>query len=169
MRVYEGNILTCDAQDRVCRYLVEEKGRIAYVGDDLPAKYASYSRVSLGQRALIPAFGDSHIHFASFATFHAGLNVSAAKSNAELLEMVRRFAAQSEEKLILAFGASNHSVAEKQFVTRAQLDEVCPHKPLFMIKYDGHTCVVNTKLLEILKDKVKDLRGYHEDSGEMNQ
>ena len=169
MNVYEGHILTCDAQNQVCRYLVEEGGRIAYVGDELPAKYASFTRTTLGEKALIPAFGDSHIHFASFATFHAGLNVSDARSNDEILTMIREFAPKCDDKMVLAFGASNHSVAEKKFVTRQQLDEACPDKPLFMIKYDGHTCVVNTKLLEILKDQVKDLRGYHEDTGEMNQ
>ena len=113
MSVYRGTILTCDAQDHVYKYLVEDQGRIAYVGNDLPARYASFPLTDLGGKALIPAFG-----------------------------------------------ASNHSVAEREFVTRQELDEACPDKPLFMIKYDGHTCVVNTKLLEILKDKVKDLRGY---------
>ena len=169
MKVYEGSILSCDAQDHVYKYLVEDGGRIAYVGNELPAKYASGTHVKLGSRALIPAFGDSHIHFASFATFHAGLNVSSAKSNGEILDMIRAFVPKCHDKLVIAFGASNHSVAEKKFLTRQELDEVCPDKPLFMIKYDGHTCVVNTKLLEILRDKVRELRGYHEDTGEMNQ
>ena len=169
MKVYKGNILTCDAQDRVCNYLAEDGGKIVYVGDALPTDYANAEVVELGSRALIPAFGDSHIHFASFATFHAGLNVSNAKSNAEILEMIGEFVPKCEDKLVIAFGASNHSVAERKFLTRKELDAVCPDKPLFMIKYDGHTCVVNTKLLDILKDKVKHLRGYHEDSGEMNQ
>ena len=39
MRVYEGDILTVDAQDSVARYLVEDDGRILFVGDDLPAEY----------------------------------------------------------------------------------------------------------------------------------
>ena len=169
MKVYEGKILTCDEQDHVYKYLAEQNGRIVFVGDVLPDGYADWERVSLGERALIPAFGDSHIHFASFATFHAGLNVSDAKSNTEILDMIRDFVPTCEDKLIIAFGASPHSVAEGKFVTRSQLDEVCPHKPLFMIKYDGHTCVVNTKLLNILKKKVQHLRGYHEDTGEMNQ
>lgn len=73
MKVYEGSILTCDAQDHVYQFLVEDGGRIVHVGNELPARYASFPRVRLGSRALIPAFGDSHIHFASFATFHAGL------------------------------------------------------------------------------------------------
>lgn len=169
MKVYKGAILTCDAQDHVYRYLVEDRGHIAYVGDDLPEEYAEVPVIELGNRALVPAFGDSHIHFASFATFNAGLNVADAKSNAEILEMIREFVPKCKDKLLIAFGASNHSVAEKKFVTRKELDSVCPDKPLFMVKYDGHTCVVNTKLLNILKDKVKELRGYHEDTGEMNQ
>ncbi|MBQ6686494.1 MAG: amidohydrolase family protein [Firmicutes bacterium] len=169
MKVYKGAILTCDAQDHVYQYLVEDRGHIAYVGDDLPEEYAEVPVIELGNRALIPAFGDSHIHFASFATFNAGLNVANAKSNAEILDMIREFVPKCKDKLLIAFGASNHSVAEKKFVTRKELDSVCPDKPLFMVKYDGHTCVVNTKLLDILKDKVKDLRGYHEDTGEMNQ
>ena len=41
MKIYEGNILTCDAQNHVYKYLVEDGGRIAYVGDELPAKYVS--------------------------------------------------------------------------------------------------------------------------------
>lgn len=169
MKVYEGNILSCDANDGVYRYLVEDGGRIAYVGNELPESYSSCERVSLGNKALVPAFGDSHIHFASFATFRVGLNVANARSNAEILDMIRDFAPKCKDKLLIAFGASNHSVAEKKFVTREQLDSVCPDKPLFMVKYDGHTCVVNTKLRELLRSKAEHLRGWHEDSGEMNQ
>ncbi len=169
MHVFEGNILTCDSQNHVFKYLVEENGRIVYVGNDLPTQYSAFPLTKLGKKALIPAFGDSHIHFASYATFHAGLNVSDAKSNTEILAMLRVFVPTCKDKMVIAFGASPHSVAEKKFVTRQELDTVCPDKPLFMIKYDGHTCVVNTKLLNLLKKKVSHLRGYHPDTGEMNQ
>lgn len=169
MKIYEGSILSCDANDSVFKYLVEDGGKIAYVGNELPEKYSHGERVILGERALIPTFGDSHIHFASFATFRVGLNVADARSNAEILDMIRDFAPKCEDKLLIAFGASNHSVAEKKFVTREQLDSVCPDKPLFMVKYDGHTCVVNTVLRDILKSKAENLRGWHGDTGEMNQ
>lgn len=169
MKVYEGAILTCSEKDEVFRYLVEDKGRIIYTGDELPEIYADAVRFELGDRALVPSFTDSHIHFASYATFHAGLNVADAKSNKEILQMLREFAAKCEDKLVIAFGASPHSVEEKCFVTREQLDEVCPDRPLFMVKYDGHTCVINTKLLERIRNKAKNLRGYHAETGEMNQ
>lgn len=169
MKVYKGNILTCDKENHVYKYLVEEKGRILYVGNTLEKEYEKVNIIDLNEKALIPSFCDSHIHFASFATFMSGLNVMHAKSNVEILQMMKEYIKTCEDKLIIGFGASPYSVKEGCLVNRKQLDEICPGKPLFMIKYDGHACVVNTKLLEKVKNKVKDLRGYHEESGEMNQ
>lgn len=169
MRVYHGTIITCDSQDTVASYLVEHQGKILYVGEELPKEYAAAKEVRLGRQALIPAFTDSHIHFASFATFHAGLNVMEARSNEEILSMLKEHVAHTKEKLVIGFGASPYSVKEGRLVTREELDQVCPKKPLFLVKYDGHACVINTLLLRKLKKKIAGLRGYHEDTGEMNQ
>lgn len=169
MKVYEGNILTVNACDEVCRYLVEDGGRIAYVGNKLPPQYKRAERVDLGARALIPAFADTHQHFASFSAFHAGLNVMDATSNEEILQMVDEFARNSSGKALIAFGASPYSVEERRLVSREELDRVTHGKPLFLVKYDGHACVVNTALLNKLPEKVQTLRGYHPDTGEMNQ
>ncbi len=169
MKVYEGTVLTVNAADEVARYLVEDGGRIVYVGNDLPERYASAEKVELGGRALCPSFVDTHEHLASFATFNAGLNVMQARSNAEICEMVREFAQSSSAKTLIAFGASPYSVEEGHLVTREELDRVCPDKPLMLVKYDGHACVVNSALLGKVKQKVESLRGYHPESGEMNQ
>ena len=169
MYVIEGKIITCDEKNTVAKYLVVKKGRIAYVGNELPEAFAGARRVRLGRRALIPSFADSHIHFASYATFHAGLNVMNARSNAEILDMLRDYVSGKRDKLILSFGASPYSVSEGRLVNREELDSVCPDKPLFMGKYDGHACVVNSTLLEKLRPKIASLRGFHEDTGEMNQ
>ena len=39
MKVYHGNILTVDKNDTVAVYLVENCGRIVYVGDSLPEAF----------------------------------------------------------------------------------------------------------------------------------
>ena len=169
MQVFHGTILSVNEQNQVFRYLVEDDGHIVYVGDTLPECYAGAEKIELGDRALLPAFVDTHQHFASFSTFHAGLNVMEARSNQEILEMVRTFAERSTAKTLVAFGASPYSVAEKRLVTRQELDSACPDKELLVVKYDGHACIVNTKLLNRLRPKVEHLRGYHPDTGEMNQ
>ena len=167
--LYEGAILTVDKDDSVHRYLAVEDGKIVFVGDELPAELADKPVQSLGGRALAPSFVDTHEHFASFSTFNAGLNVMEARSNAEIMEMVADFVAKSDAKTLIAFGASPYSVAEGRLLSREELDRVCPDRPMMMGKYDGHACVVNSKLLEKVDAKVRDLRGYHPDTGEMNQ
>ena len=169
MKVYKGTVITCDEKNTVANYLAEDGGKILFVGDELPEEYKDFETVELGSRALIPSFADTHIHFASYATFHSGLNVMNARSNGEILKMIKDFVPRSKDKMILAFGASPYSVADGRLISRSELDEVCPDKPFFMVKYDGHACVINTKLLERVRKKVEHLRGYHEDSGEMNQ
>ena len=169
MKCYEGAILSVNKNDDVFRYLVEDQGRIVYVGNELPDLYKNSRKVNLGKCALIPSFVDSHQHFASFSTFQAGLNVMEAESNAEISGLIRDFAARSKGKTLICFGASPYSVKERRLITREELDAVCPDKEIMVVKYDGHACIVNTKLLNKMNDKVKDLRGYHPDTGEMNQ
>lgn len=169
MKIYHGSIVTVDKQNNVFSYLVEDKGIIQYVGDYLPEQYNGANIVELNEKALIPSFVDTHQHFASFSIFHDGLNVMNAKNNLEILQLIDDFVKNSKNKLIVAFGASPYSVEEGRLVSRKELDKVCPKKPLFMVKYDGHACVVNSVLLKKIDKKVNKLRGYHPDTGEMNQ
>ena len=99
MRCFQGSILSVNPNNQVFRYLVEENGRIVYVGDELPEQYRGGERIDLGEGALLPAFTDTHQHFASFSTFHSGLNVMEAESNAEILEMIRGFVRKSSAKI----------------------------------------------------------------------
>lgn len=169
MKIYHGAILTVDKDNNVFNYLVEDEGKIVYVGNELPETYKSGELVELGDKCLLPPFVDSHEHLASFAIFHAGLNVMDASSNVEIQDMIRKFMPTFKGKMVVAFGASPYSVKEGKLLSREEIDAVCPDKPFFMVKYDGHACVVNTALLKKIDKKVKDLRGYHPDTGEMNQ
>lgn len=169
MKIYKGTILTVDAHDSTAQYLVEDNGRIAYVGDELPAEYDAAPITRLDNLVMCPSFVDTHEHLASFATFNAGLNVMNARSNEEIMTMVSEFAPKSTGKILVAFGASPYSVSDGRLLSREELDRACPNKPVFMVKYDGHACVVNTLLLEKIEEKVRALRGYHPDTGEMNQ
>ena len=169
MKVFKGSIITVNENNDVFEYLVENNGKIVYVGNDLPYKYRTGQMIALGKKALIPSFADTHQHFASFSTFHAGLNVMDAESNDEIMAMIKDFAKKCKAKTLIAFGASPYSVKERRLVSREEIDSVCPDKEVMVVKYDGHACIVNSKLLEKMDAQVKDLRGYHPDTGEMNQ
>lgn len=170
MKCYKGAILSVNANDEVFNYLVEDKGKIIFVGNELPQEFSGAEFVDLGEHALIPAFVDTHQHFASFSIFHSGLNVMDAESNEEIARMVADYYKKSvNTKTLIAFGASPYSVKEHRLISREELDRVCPDKEIMVVKYDGHACIINTKLLNKIDSKVKPLRGYHPDTGEMNQ
>lgn len=169
MKIYRGAIISCDRENHVYRYLVEEKGRIRHVGDDLPEAYQGVPQDDLGERALLPCFADTHLHFASYSLFHAGLDVRSARSLAEMYEHIHEFTRGNNDEIIMGFGASPHCVAEKRLISRGELDRVCPDRAVFIVKYDGHACILNSRMIAMLPDKVKALRGFHGETGEMNQ
>ncbi len=169
MQVFKGNIVTVNKNNDVVNYLVENKGLIEFVGNQLPDKYANWPTIDLKDKALIPAFVDTHQHFASFSTFNSGLNVMDCSDNQQIMQMISDYYKTSKSKTIIAFGASPYSVKEKVLLSKQQLDEVCPDKEIMVVKYDGHACIINTKLLNKLKNVLSKLRGYHFESGEMNQ
>ena len=117
MLVYEGKVITCDdkasggADGEGARYLVEDRGRIAFVGNGLPEEYRSAPRADLGSRALLPAFADAHMHFLSHALFasKAALDLRDARSIPEIVDMVR--SQVKPRKTILGFGVSPHSLS----------------------------------------------------------
>ena len=169
MKCYHGDVLSVNAANDTFHWLVEDEGKIVFVGNDLPERFQNAPRVELGEKALCPSFVDTHQHLASFSTFHAGLNVMDAASNREISDLIRDFVRRSSAKTLIAFGASPYSVAEGRLISRAELDAVCPDREMMVVKYDGHACIVNTPLLRKLEAKLSPLRGYHPDTGEMNQ
>lgn len=170
MIIYHGKILSLDKDNNIFSYLVEDKGRIVYLGNSLPAKYIdNASTVELGNRVLMPSFGDGHMHFSNWALIAASyFDVRAAKEIREIQNIIQKHMTQNKKsKAVLAFGASRHSVKEKRLILRQELDDVCADIPLIIACYDGHSAVFNTKMLEKFPDKVKNLRGFMADKGHL--
>lgn len=172
MQVFNGTIITCDRDSNVYRYLVEEKGRISYIGDELPEEYSSKAhRIDLGEKALIPSFGDGHLHFSNWALFAvAYFDVRAARNFNEIGEIINNFAAgDKKSKILLSFGFSTHSLEEKRLITRKELDTLYSERPLVIIGYDGHSLMGNSKFVDLCPDNIRELRGFHADTGQLFQ
>ncbi len=169
MKIFKGTIITCDKNDNIVRYLVEDKGKIVFTGNELPESYQKQDIVDIGTKAIIPAFTDSHIHFTSFALFSSTLDVRKAENFKDLANIINQYTNKTGAKIVLGFGISAHSVEEQQMITRKQLDMIEAAKPVMLIKYDGHASVVNSAMLKLLPAKFRKLRGFNEDSGQLFQ
>jgi predicted amidohydrolase YtcJ len=169
MKAYIGTIISCDSSRSVHRVLVEDSGRIAYVGDAIPPEYSGAQRIELGGKALCPAFADTHLHFLSHALFASGLDIRDASDIGSAMRAVCDFAAARRDKVLIGFGASAHSVAEGRLIARADLDAACPDRPVYIVKYDGHAAVANGALLALLPRSVSSCRGFDAETGLMTQ
>ncbi|MHA1520771.1 MAG: amidohydrolase [Promethearchaeota archaeon] len=170
MQIFHGKIITCDADDHVFQYLVEDKGKILYVGDELATKYATNENlIELGNQALLPAFGDGHIHFSNWSVVaSAYFDVRDAKNFEDIREIIQSsLKTNPKAKLYVGFGISRHSVEEKRLITRTELDAIHSEKPLVIVGYDGHTLFANSAMMEKFPEKVKKARGYNEELGHL--
>ncbi|WP_371804441.1 amidohydrolase [Candidatus Lokiarchaeum ossiferum] len=168
MQIFHGPIITCDKENHVFKYLVEDQGKILFVGDDLPNKYDHHGNIiELQEKALLPSFGDGHMHFSNYALF-AGtyFDVREAKNFDDIKSQITKFITKHpKKKIIIAFGASKHSVEEKRLIPRQELDLVCPKIPLVIVCYDGHSAICNSVMMNKFPEKIQKLRGFNADQG----
>lgn len=167
MRAYLGTIITCDDNNSVYSYLVEKEGRIIYVGDELPAYCGrGTEKIELGEKALLPAFGDGHIHYSNWAHFNSTFDVRKAASLEEVGAMIKRYANKdTRAKVLFGFGHSIHSVREKRLITRTELDTAVKDRPIYLVCFEGHSAVVNTAGIGIMPPKIRALPGFDLETG----
>ncbi|MDQ1330106.1 MAG: hypothetical protein QG578_369 [Thermodesulfobacteriota bacterium] len=170
MKLYKGNIVTCDESNSICKYLIEDKGKIIFTGNELPSAYnfSASDTVDLAGKALLPAFGDGHIHFASWAMFNSTVDVRSAASIKDIQDQIHDYAkGDPGAKIVLVFGHSKHSIREKRLITKQELDTVESNRPVLVICYDGHSSIGNSSMIDMFPKKIKNLRGFNFDSGQL--
>lgn len=169
MQIFKGNIITVDKNNHITKYLVEDSGRIIYTGDELPSEYKGHNIIDLGEKTLMPAFADTHSHFASYAMLATTVKLDKAKSNAEVLRILQK--ADTEYpvgKTLLCFGASP-KVEEGKLIEKKDIDGVVKHRTVVIICGDGHTAILNENALKRMPKKLTTVRGYDYDTGIMHQ
>ncbi len=167
MKIFKGTIITCDEKSHVFRYLIEKNGSIEFIGDTLPDRYKDNNIIDLGEKALIPSFSDSHLHFSSYALFSSTLDVREASNFQDLTQIIQEYIQTSGCKIVLGFGVSAHSVEERRMITRTELDQIENTIPMMLVKYDGHASVVNSAMLKLLPNKLYKLHGFNNESGHL--
>ena len=163
------HFISCEPENRNFSVLAEHKGRIVYCGNEVPAQYANSPAIDLGGKTVVPAFADTHIHFASHALFESTLDVREAGDFAALGRMLQEYEARTKkQKLSICFGCCAHTVKEGRLPNKADLD-ACTTRPTMIVKYDGHAGVGNSALIESLPEIVKADAGFDAPTGWMEQ
>ena len=127
---------------------IVEIGSLAYVRQNM-SKDAKL--INLKGNSLLPGFIDSHMHPMSFVFFSINLNLSFVKSLRELQELlIKTMRKKGKGKFILGLLLNEENFDIPILPSRWDLDDACPENPVFILRYDSHIGVANSKTLELV-------------------
>jgi predicted amidohydrolase YtcJ len=157
--LFHGRILTVDSHDSIAQALAIRDGKIVAIGSDrdiLRLAGAATQRIDLFGRTATPGLIDSHAHIADAGVeelYHVHLSDAST-----IAEVVRRVQAGIDGlkpgEWLQGDGWDEGKLAERRYVTAADLDGVSPNNPLWLMHTTGHYGVANSLALRLAKISV---------------
>ena len=112
----------------------------------------NFTLVDLKGKTLLPGFTDCHMHPVSYITHLLNPDLTDVKSLNELQIYLKEVSEKREEnEVIVAYNFSEEKFDEAILPNRWDLDRACPNHPVFVLRYDGHIGIANTKALKLAK------------------
>ena len=152
--LFNGRILTVDPTDTVAQALAVRGGKIVAIGataEILPLAGRSTRRIDLNGRTATPGLIDSHAHIAEGGVdelYHVKLGEVATVADA-----VRRVRAGigriKPGEWLQGDGWDEGKLAERRYLSAADLDAVSPHNPVWLVHTTGHYGVANSAALRL--------------------
>ncbi len=145
-----GRILTMDPGCAEPALVIIEDGRIAAVGDrDLLKRYPGAHIEDLAGRTLLPGFIDAHNHLSIAALHPLWADLSSVTSLDELRRALARQAAREPNARWVRGVGWNETVAGI-LPERRDLDALGLDRPVIVVSFSLHQCVVNSHGLDEL-------------------
>ncbi|MEM2868825.1 MAG: amidohydrolase [Thermoplasmata archaeon] len=146
-----------------------EGDRIQFVGSEDGALRwggARARRLELAGATVLPGFIDCHAHFLSMGVWRNRLDLSGARSEDEVLRLVRARARRTPKgKWILGRGWDESGWPGRRYLERGELDKAAPEHPVLLVRVCGHMCAVNTRALRILRGRLRGRRWRWREGG----
>ncbi len=99
---------------------------------------------------IMPGFHDFHLHVMMGSLSLESVNLFAARSEEEAVNMVQEYGqAHPEEPWIIGFMWDSSYWDDQELPHRSSLDRVFPDRPVLLFHAEGHYAWVNSKALEI--------------------
>jgi predicted amidohydrolase YtcJ len=145
---FNGHITSLDPTCPQAEALVAEGGRIIAIGskDEILLEFGrnDVEKVNLEGGYAYPGLADSHLHLSWVGQRLRWLDLEKCRSKEELLATVRQRAAGTRPgQWVVGVGWDEHRLGGEVPDLR-ELDEACPHHPLFLARHCFHVYLVNS-------------------------
>ena len=152
--LFHGRILTVDSHDSVLEALAVRDGKIVAIGTDreiLGLAGPLTRRLDLHGRTATPGLIDSHAHIAEAGVdelYHVSLSDTATV--AAVVQRVQAGITKLEPgEWLQGAGWDEGKLAERRYITAADLDRVSPDNPVWLEHTTGHYGVANSAALRL--------------------
>jgi predicted amidohydrolase YtcJ len=103
-------------------------------------------------KTVTAGFNDAHLHFVSGGRVLMEVDLREVSSNEQLQQIIANEAAKRKSgELIRGFGWNHELFIDKQWPDCKLLDAVTPDNPVVLTRVDGHSLLVNSYVLKLLK------------------
>lgn len=153
VRVFRNHRIHVGEAGGPAQALAVREGRILAAGTEAEVRLAvdgPVELIDLDGACVVPGMYDAHIHTATMARSYLAVDLRAARSLAEALELIRAFLPRLAAGSWLVGGRwdANRWTGPAE-PTRQHLDAVCPDRPAYLATIDGHSSWANTAALRL--------------------
>lgn len=149
MKLYHNaKFYSMDEQENVYQAVLVNDGIIKECFKFIP-ELADVEKIDLKGATVFPGFTDSHTHSFEGGLYSMGADLQEAKSLTDVFDIIDDSPIIGNYKF--AYGLDENRLKEKRFPTIDELDRVVPNNPLLLRRIDGHSCVINSQALSIIK------------------
>lgn len=150
---FGGPILTMEENQPIVEAIGIEGEKIITVGsmeDVIETLGSNYKLIDLNGNTLLPGFIDCHLHPIIYLLYHLFPDLTHITSIEGLKNFLKKVLKEKDtSELLIAFNLNEEKFKVPILPTRQDLDEVCPYHPVFILRYDSHIGIANSKALEL--------------------
>lgn len=151
--IVHAKVYTLDQQKPWAQSVAIRKGKIVAVGTNEEVGHyrgIGTKMIDAGGKLALPGFTDCHIHFLDGSVSLGRVNLEGATDLADIQNRLRAYAAQHPgDDWILGRGWNYAMFGAETLPHKKYLDQLFPHRPVFLEGYDGHTYWANSKALAL--------------------
>ncbi len=152
---YGGPIITMNEDQLFLDAVGIEGEKIIATGDIEAVKSKIgkiYKLINLNGNSMLPGFIDCHLHPIDFLQHLLNPDLSKVHSLIELQSILKNAIEGKEaDEFIIGYNFCEENFEDPILPTRTDLDEACPNNPVFVLRYDGHIGVANSRALELAR------------------
>jgi len=150
---FGGPILTVNESQPVVEAVGIEGEKIVAVGalnDVKSVLKEGFELINLNDYTLLPGFTDCHLHPILYTLYFLFPDLTNVSSLEELKSLLKESVkGKNKNELLIGFNLSEEKFEEPVLPTRWDLDDACPEHPVFILRYDSHIGIANSRALEL--------------------